>query len=106
MFENLCLRDLKCYADAIDGVVYHYRDSNGLEADAVVETKDGNWCAFEIKLGKDRIEEGVTSLLKLKKKIEDEGGRQPVSLCVITGGGLAHMREDGVCVIPVNSLAP
>jgi predicted AAA+ superfamily ATPase len=104
MFENLCLRDLSCYAEALDGKVYHYRDSNGLEADAVVELRGGSWGAFEIKLGEHRIEEGAASLNALKEKMEKEGARPPSCLCVVTGGGLARKREDGVCIVPVNAL--
>ena len=106
MFENLCIRDLTCYADAVDGSVYHYRDSNGLEADAIIEMKDGAWSAFEIKLGEERVEEGAASLLKLKMKIEVDGGKPPTSLCVITGGGMAYKRADGVYIVPINALAP
>ena len=106
LFENLCIRDLVTYTDNLDGSVYYYHDSNNTEADVVIETKDGNWSAFEIKLGEHRIEEGVSSLFKMKRKVEADGGKPPVSLCVITGGGLACRRDDGIYVIPINSLAP
>jgi predicted AAA+ superfamily ATPase len=105
MFENLCIRDLICYSDAVGGTIYQYRDSNGLEADAIIEAKDGTWSAFEIKLGEERVEEGVASLLKLKAKTEGDG-KPPTSMCVITGGGLANKRPDGVYIVPINSLAP
>jgi predicted AAA+ superfamily ATPase len=104
MFENLCLRDLSCYAEALGGRVYHYRDSNGLEADAIVELRGGAWGAFEIKLGEHRIEEGVGSLIALKEKMEKEGARPPSCLCVLTGGGLAHKRDDGIYIVPLNAL--
>jgi predicted AAA+ superfamily ATPase len=104
LFENLCVRDLQIYAEAQNGAVYHYRDSNNNEADLIIETKDGNWSAFEIKLGQHRIEEGVSSLLTLKKKAETENWPPPTSLCVITGGGLAYRRDDGVFCVPINAL--
>jgi predicted AAA+ superfamily ATPase len=106
MFENLCIRDLLCYAEAVDGEVYHYHDDNDLEVDVVIETKGGKWSAFEIKLGEHRIGEAVSSLLKLLEKVESKGGRPPTALCVITGGGLSWQREDGIRVIPINALAP
>jgi len=106
LFENLCMRDLLIYADVLDGTVHHYRDSNKYEADAIIETKGGNWSAFEIKLGEHRVDEGASSLLALKKRVEAEGGKPPVSLCVITGGGLAYRRDDGVYSVPINALLP
>ena len=106
LFENLCIRDLLTYADTFDGAVYHYRDSNNYEADVIIETKAGTWTAFEIKLGEHRVEEGVASLIALKKRVEVENGKPPSSLCVITGGGLAHRRDDGVYVVPINALRP
>ena len=106
LFENLCIRDLLIYSDALDGVVYHYRDSNNYEADVIIETKGGNWSAFEIKLGEHRVEEGISSLIALKKKMESDGSKPPVSLCVITGGGVAYKREDGIYIVPINALAP
>jgi len=106
LFENLCIRDLLIYADYSDGSVYHYRDSNSYEADAIIESKGGNWSAFEIKLGEHRVNEGAASLLALKNKIMADGGKPPASLCVITGGGLAYRRDDGVYNIPINALSP
>jgi predicted AAA+ superfamily ATPase len=106
LFENLCIRDLLIYADCLDGVVYHYRDSNNYEADVIIETKGGNWSGFEIKLGEHRVEEGISSLLALRRKVEAEGGKLPASLCVITGGGLAHRRDDGIYIVPINALLP
>ncbi|MCL2153116.1 MAG: DUF4143 domain-containing protein, partial [Oscillospiraceae bacterium] len=106
LFENLCMRDLLIYADILDGTVHHYRDNNNYEADAIIETKGGSWSAFEIKLGEHRVDEGVASLLALKKRVEAEGGKPPASLCVITGGGLAYRRDDGVYNVPINALLP
>jgi predicted AAA+ superfamily ATPase len=106
LFENLCIRDLLTYADFLDGNIYHYLDSNNYEADVIIETKGGNWSAFEIKLGEHRVEEGVSSLTALKNRIVNEGGKPPVSLCVITGGGLAYKRDDDIYVVPINALSP
>jgi len=72
LFENLCIRDLRIYAGAIDGVVKHYRDSNNLEVDAIITFRDGTWAAIEIKLGSDDlIEEGARNLIKLSNNIGD-----------------------------------
>ena len=106
LFENLCIRDLLIYSDVSDGTVYHYRDSNNYEADVIIETKGGNWSAFEIKLGEHRVEEGVNSLKALKKRVENDGNKPPISLCVITGGGTAYKRDDGIYIIPINALSP
>ena len=106
LFENLCIRDLLIYADFLGAAVYHYRDSNNYEADAIVETKDGSWSAFEIKLGAHRVDEGASSLLALKRRMAAEGAKPPESLCVITGGGLACQRDDGVYRVPINALCP
>jgi predicted AAA+ superfamily ATPase len=106
LFENLCIRDLLTYSDLSDGTVYYYRDSNNYEADVIIETKGGNWSAFEIKLGQHRVEEGISSLLALKKRVEAEGNKPPMSLCVITGGGLAYKRDDGIYITPINALFP
>ncbi len=101
-FEDLAVRDLKIYADAIDGTVLHYRDSSGLECDAVVHLENGNWGAVEIKLGGEKlIEEGAKNLLKLQSNVE---GTKPSFLMVLTAVGAAYRREDGVYVVPLNCL--
>ena len=103
LFESLVVRDLRAYAEAIDGQLFHYRDSNGLEADAVIELPDGRWAAFEIKLGSTPavVDHAAANLLKLKSLVTGEG---PVCLGVITGTGYALMRPDGVAQIPVGAL--
>lgn len=104
LFESLCVRDLRIYAQAIDGEVYHYRDKNDLEADAVVVLKDGRWGAVEIKLGSRDIEEGAKHLLKLQEKIDTERMPGPSFLMVLTGGQYGYTRQDGVHIVPIGTL--
>ena len=104
MFENLCLRDLAVYAGYYGGNIFHYRDNSGLEVDAIIETPDGTWSAFEIKLGEEKVEIAAGTLLRLKDKMAVAGVINPACLAVITGGGIAQRRDDGVYVLPINSL--
>jgi predicted AAA+ superfamily ATPase len=106
IFETLCVRDLRVYADALDGKVYHYRDKSGLECDAVVHLRNGSYGLTEIKLGGDAlIEEGVKSLLTLANKIDTTKMKKPSFLMVLTAvGKYAFRREDGVCVVPIGCL--
>lgn len=102
-FENMCVRDLRVYADALDGKVYHYRDKNGLECDAVIHLRNGSYGLVEIKLGGDRlIEEGVKTLAKLAAAIDTTRMKRPSFLMVLVGvGGYAYRRKDGVLVVPL-----
>lgn len=106
VFETLAARDLRIYADALDGEVFHFRDRNGLECDAVVHLRDGRYGLIEVKLGGEKlIEEGAASLKTLAKKIDTEKMREPSFMMVLTGvGTYAYKREDGVCVIPIGCL--
>lgn len=105
LFEALCERDLKIYAESFGAGVYHYQDYNNRELDAVVELKDGTWCAFEIKLGANQIEGAAENLLKIRKEIEENGGNPPAVLCIICGlSNAAYQREDGVFVVPITAL--
>jgi predicted AAA+ superfamily ATPase len=104
MFENLCLRDLSVYAEFYGGSVFHYHDNSDLEIDAIVEMPDGTWGAFEIKLGEDQVEAAASTLVKMKKKMVASGAEPPACLAVITGGGIARLRDDGVCVLPINAV--
>ncbi len=105
-FETLCMRDLRVYAEAIDGNVYHYRDKNGLECDAVVHLRNGKYGLIEIKLGGDKlISEGAATLKKLRDKIDTDKMKQPSFLMVLTGNGdIAYRRDDGILVVPIGSL--
>ena len=106
LFESLCVRDLRVYAAALRGSVYHYRDKTGLEADAVVVLDDGRWGAVEVKLGEKQVEEGAAHLLKLANRVDVEKEGSPSFLMVLTGQTTAYRRPDGVYVVPITALAP
>ena len=105
-FESMCVRDLRVYADALDGAVYHYRDSNGLECDAVLHLRNGSYGLIEIKLGGEKnIEEGARNLKLLASKIDTTKMKAPSFLMILTGTTkYAIRREDGVYVVPVGCL--
>ena len=105
-FETLCVRDLRVYAESLDGEVYHYRDKSGLECDAVIHLRNGSFGLIEIKLGGDHlIEEGAENLKKFRDKIDTKKMKEPSFLMVLTGTGkYAYRREDGVYVVPVGCL--
>lgn len=107
-FETLCVRDLRVYADAIEGNIYHFRDRNGLECDAVVHLRNGKYGLIEIKLGGDSlIGAGAKTLKTLAGKIDTEKMKEPSFLMVLTGTGeFAYKREDGVIVVPIGCLRP
>lgn len=106
LFETLCIRDLRVYADAVDGGVYHYRDKDGQECDAVVHLRNGKYGLIEIKLGGDKlIEEGAKSLKALSDKIDTDKMNEPSFLMILTGtGDYAYRRRDGVYVVPIGCL--
>lgn len=108
LFETLCVRDLRIYADALDGKLYHYRDKNGLECDAVIHLRNGSFGLIEIKLGGEKlINEGISSLNKLAGKIDTTKMKQPSFLMVLTGvGAYAYQRPDGIWVVPIDCLKP
>ena len=106
LFETMCVRDLRVYADALGGTVYHYRDKNGLECDAVVHLRNGSYGLVEIKLGGDNlIEEAASTLKELANKIDTTKMKSPSFMMVLTAlGSYAYQREDNVWVVPVGSL--
>ena len=106
LFETLCVRDLRVYAESLFGNVYHYRDKSGLECDAVIHLRNGSYGLIEIKLGGDRlIEEGSMSLKTLAGKIDTDKMKEPSFLMVLTGTGkYAYRREDGIYVVPIGCL--
>lgn len=106
VFETLCMRDLRVYAEALNGNVYHYRDKNGLECDAVVHLRDGSYGLIEIKLGGDKlINQGASTLIDLAEKIDTKKMKKPSFMMVLTAtGDYAYRREDGVLVVPIGCL--
>lgn len=107
LFEAMVERDLKIYADSFNAKCYHYQDYQNREIDSVIELENGEWCAFEIKLGANKIDEAAKNLLKIKEEIEKEKGKVPSILCVICGlSNAAYKRPDGVYVVPITALKP
>lgn len=104
LFESMVVHDLRVYAQANDAKVYHYRDSSGLEVDSIVQKYNGDWSAFEIKLGTGQIEEAAENLLRFAKLVDTEKSGAPKSLNIITGTGMSYTRKDGVNVIALASL--
>ena len=106
LFETMCVRDLRVFADALHGCVYHYRDKTGLECDAVIHLRNGAYGLIEIKLGGDAaIEHGAETLKKLRDKIDTDKMKAPAFLMVLTGTSqYAFQRKDGVYVVPIGCL--
>ena len=106
LFETLCIRDLRVYADALNGGVYHYRDKDGQECDAVIHLRNGKYGLIKIKLGGDRlIEEGAKSLRSMVAKIDTDKMNTPSFCMVLTGtGDYAYRRQDGIYVVPIGCL--
>ena len=106
MFEAMAIRDLRVFADAIDGKVYHYRDKNGLECDAIVHLHNGKYGMVEIKLGGDAlIESGAKTLKALAAKLDTDKMKAPSFMMILTGTGqYAYMRQDGIAVVPIGCL--
>ncbi len=104
MFESLCTRDMRIYAQANDGAVFHYKDKNDLESDMIISLRDGRWAPIEVKLGNKQIDEAAKNLLSLQSKINTEKMGKPSFLMVVTGGEFAYTRDDGVLVVPIGCL--
>lgn len=104
LFESLVTRDLRIYAQANEGDIFHYRDKDKLEADLVIRLHDGRWAAVEVKLGSKEIEEGARHLMELKRKVDTDKVGEPSFLMVVTGGEFAYQREDGVFIVPLGCL--
>ena len=105
-FETMCIRDLRVFADALNGKVYHFRDKTGLECDAVVHLRNGSYGLIEVKLGGDKlIEEGAKNLKSLKNKIDTTKMKVPSFLMVLIGvEDYAYRRPDGVYLVPIGCL--
>lgn len=105
LFESMCIRDLRVYAQKYNGKVFHYRDSRGLETDAIIHLRGGEWAAVEVKLASsDSIEEGADHLLKLRNDIDTSKSKLPSFLLVLTATSYAYRRTDGVYVVPIGCL--
>jgi predicted AAA+ superfamily ATPase len=104
LFESLAARDLRVYAQALDGDIFHYHDKNELEADLVIRLHDGRWAPVEVKLGSREIEIAAANLIKLQNKIDTDKACQPSFKMVLTGGQFAYKRQDGVIVVPIACL--
>jgi len=106
LFESLVIRDLRVYAQASDARVLYYGDSKtGLEVDSIIETRDGRWAAFEVKLGGERlIEDGAASLLRFASQVHTGRSGEPACLGLIVPSGYGYVRDDGIQVIPIGAL--
>lgn len=106
LFESLVVRDLRIYAQANDAMVRHYRDNTGLEVDAIVETAEGEWAAFEVKLGQAQVDEAAAHLLTFAERVDTSVCGRPSTLAIVVATGPGYKRPDGVAVIPIGALAP
>ena len=107
LFESLCIRDLRVYSQPLRATVSHYRDNTGLEVDAIVRKRNGDWIAAEIKLGgRAAVDAAAAALTKLRDRIDPEATGPPRRLVVITSAGYAYERTDGICVVPITALGP
>lgn len=106
LFESMVIRDLRIYSQPLDGSVYHYRDSSGVEVDAIVELADGRWGAVEVKLGQGMIDSAASNLLKFASLIDVKKAGSPSFLAVVIPEGYGYQRDDGVMVIPIAALGP
>ena len=104
LFESLVYHELKMYAQANDAEIFHYRDSAGLEVDAIIQLYGGDWAAFEVKLGMGMLDEAANNLLKFNERIDVKKHKKPASLNIITGTGMSFTRPDGINVVSLASL--
>lgn len=104
IFENMCMRDLKIYADAIDARLSYYRDKNDFEVDCILETADGKWGAIEVKLGAGEIPDAVENLTKFQEKVDTDKYGKPSFLMVLTGADYSYKRDDGIYVVSIGNL--
>ena len=104
LFENMCIRDLKIYAETIDGEISYYRDKNEFEVDAILKTDNGKWGAIEIKLGSGYVDDAAKNLLKFKEKVDTQKCGEPAFLMVLTGTNYSYKRDDGVYVVSIGTL--
>jgi predicted AAA+ superfamily ATPase len=106
LFESMVIRDLRIYAQGLDGEILQYRDNSDLEVDAIISASDGRWAAFEIKLGSGLIDEGAASLQKFLQRVDTAKCGDPAAVGVIVGDGYGYVRDDGIQVVPIGALGP
>lgn len=106
LFESLCIRDLRVYAESLDGSVHHYRDKSGLESDAVIVLRDGSWAAIEVKMGAHEFDLAAENLLKFVNRVNTDKMGQPSFLMILSATEFAYQREDGIYVVPLGCLKP
>jgi len=104
LFESLCIRDMRIYADSLDGDIYHYRDARGVEVDAIIQKRDGCWGAVEVKMGSGDIEKAAENLMRFKANIDTERMKEPSFLMVLTATETAFQMENGVWIVPLGCL--
>lgn len=104
IFENMCIRDLKIYTEAIDATLSYYRDKNDFEIDCILKTADGKWGAIEIKLGTGEIPEAAENLNKFRNQVDTKKYGEPSFLMILTGGDYSYKRDDGIYVVSVGTL--
>lgn len=104
LFESLCTRDMRVYAQANDADIFHYRDKDELEIDLIVSRNDGKWAAVEVKLGEHQADEASANLRRFKNKVDTSRIGEPAFLMVLTGGKFAYRRNDGILVVPLACL--
>ena len=106
LFEDMCVRDLRCYTLPLRGDVFHYHDQANMESDAVIRLYDGRWALIEVKTGSKQIEDAAKNLLKLASTIDTDKIGEPSFLMILTAGQFAYRRKDGVLVVPIGCLKP
>ena len=104
LFEALCIRDLRVYADSLGGNVYHYRDAKGIEVDAIIQMQDGRWGAVEVKMGAGDIETAAENLIHFKANIDTARTQEPFFLMILTATETAFQMKNGVWVVPLGCL--
>jgi predicted AAA+ superfamily ATPase len=106
LFESMCIRDIRTYAEANDADVFHYRDARGLECDAIIEFGNGQWGAIEIKLSASSEDAAAANLLKVQQRVTSRHGGEASFLMVVTAQGIGYRRNDGVYSVPIGCLKP
>lgn len=104
LFESLCIRDLRIYADYLDGKIYHYRDKSNLECDAIIVLRDGRWGAIEIKMGAKEFDAAAENLIRLKERVNTDKMPEPSFMMILSATDIGYTREDGIHIVPIGCL--